>query len=174
MGATTTNPLNEQAMADAALAISEYVAELEKRIEMARRFTAEEAIAVSFLREFSHLEANALPADEHGYQPYVTQRFRVHLALDPGTVNALMINFDATALAEVTEPLRWLAARLGKYEIEDYAALGRRAYVFANDGRAVRFQVFFNGDKSACKFVQVGEKTEPVYKLMCGESEATA
>ena len=169
---THMNPLTEQAIANAGLAIANYVAELENRIEKARSFAGEEALAVTFLQEFSHMENVPPPADEYGNVPYVSARFSVHLSLDPGTVNALMINLEADRLSDVSEPLKWLAKRLGKYEIDDYPELGRRSYIFANDGRRVRFQVFFNGDQSVCKFVQVGEKTEPVYKLMCGDEPA--
>lgn len=167
----TSIPVTTQinaSIAYASNAISNHLRDLEERIQRAKGFEAEQALAIEFLSAHAHLQPEPTRDGE-----YVPEVFRVHLSLDPGTVNALMINYDATQLSDVTEPLRWLAQRLGKYEIEDYPELGRRSYIFANDGRALRFQVFFNSDKSVCRFVQTGVKEEPVFKLMCEGAEVT-
>lgn len=141
--------------------IGDYVQELNARIEKARAFAPEVALARDFIGVFGALCGPAPDIE------WYLSKLRVSLSLDPGTVNALMLNFDATELAQVTEPLRWLATRLGKYTIEDYPELGRRAYVFGNGDRPVRFQVFFNSNTSVCKFVQIGVEEKPVYKLTC-------
>lgn len=151
------------ALADADAAISKYCEELRARIAKAEAYAPEIAIAADFVRAFPALA---------GTSPDEWQRpLRIGLTLDPNTVNALMVNLDAVRLLDVTEPLKWLAQRFGAYTIDDYPELGRRAYVFENNGRPVRFQVFFNGDAAQCKFVKIGVKEEPVYKLMCGEAE---
>lgn len=151
------------AIADADAAIGKYSEELRERIAKAEAYAPEIAIAAEFVRAFPALAGEA--ADE--YQ----RPLRIGLTLDPNTVNALMVNLDVVRLVDVTEPLKWLAQRFGAYAIDDYPELGRRAYIFENSGRPVRFQVFFNGEAAQCKFVKVGVKEEPVYKLMCGEAE---
>lgn len=157
------NANTQRAIDVASTAVTRYVEELEKRIEKARAFDAEQSLVAEFLAAFE-----PEPKDEFDVYP----KFRVGLTLDPSTVNALMINYDARALADVVDPLRWLSQRLGKYEIDDYPELNRRAYVFRNHGRPVRLQVFFGvGDESVCKFMQIGVKEEPVYKLMCDGAE---
>lgn len=141
-------------------AIAGYVAELERRIGLARAYAPEQDLAVEFMAAHAHLDPE--PSEWNS-------RLRVHLSLDPSSVNALMINFDAKTLAEVTEPLRWLSQRLGAYTIDDFPELGRRAYIFTSEGRSLRFQVFFNSNSSVCRFVEVGKEEKPIFKLMCGE-----
>lgn len=148
---------------DAESAISKYVEELQARIVKAEAYTEDVAIAADFVRAFPALAGDS---DWEWDRP-----LRIALSLDPNSVNALMINFDALRLTDLTEPLRWLAQRLGAYTIDDYPELQRRAYVFANDGRPVRFQVFLHKDGALCKFVKTGVKEEPVYTLMCDEAE---
>lgn len=151
---------------EAETAIDSYLAELALRIEKAKSYAPETAIACEFIRAFP-----ALAGDSNWEWD---RPLHVHLALDPNTVNAFMLNLDALKLTDVSQPLRWLAQRFGAYTIDDYPELGRRAYVFENNGRPVRFQVFFNNNEAVCKFVKVGVKEEPVYKLMCGETEVIA
>lgn len=166
MTTTAINPKSQKSIDDAGLVIESYVKELEARIARARTFAPEQALVVEFLRAFAHVEsAPDYEGDVYG------MKLRAGFTLDPSTVNALIVNFDADSLPEVVEPLKWFAARLGKYEIDDYQELGRRSYVFANGGRPVRFQVFFNSAKSVCKFVEVGKEEKPIYKLMCDGAE---
>jgi len=132
--------------------LNRYIQTLEQRIATVRTYAPEQDIAVDFVRAFSDAD------------------IRVRISLDTGTVCALMINMDVEKLTDVTAPLRWLAERLGKYTIDDYAELQRRAYIFhtGDPQRTVRFQVFFTAPgATACRFVQVGTKEEPVYQLMC-------
>lgn len=156
-----------QALKSAEECIGIYIAELEKRIAEARGYAPEQAIAKAFIEQFPE----TMPDDPTEYS---SSRTRIGFSLDSGSVRALMINWDALTLAEIKAPLAWLAQRLGKYDIDDYPELGRRAYVFSK-GR-LRFQTFFNAspDAQVCKFVQVGVKEEPVYKLMCGDAEHEA
>ena len=65
-----------------------------------------------------------------------------------------------------------MSAKLGKFTITDYPEMGRRTYDF---GR-LKFCVFFNtyNAGTVCKFVEVGKEEKPIYKLMCGDEEATS
>ena len=149
--------MSVEAIKQATTAVDRYVEELTKRIEEAKTYAAEQEVVLEFIQAFP---------DTEGLRAW--EGTRTSFTLDAGTVKALMINRDYTALTEVTEHLRFLAQRLGKYTIDDYPELGRRAYVF-NKGR-FRFQCFFNNsDANVCRFVQVGVEEKPVYKLMCGE-----
>ena len=148
--------------------IEKYVKELEDRIKEANGYSVERMVAFDFITAFP--EAMAPPPVE--YPPYNPPRTSVGLTLDNGTVHALMINYHAVSLMELVEPVKWLANRLGKFTIEDYPELNRRGYVFS--GGRLRFQVFFDrGDKTVCKFIQVGVKEEPVYKLQCEGENAS-
>lgn len=143
-------------------AIREYIDEMDKRITDARTYEVEQAIALGFVEAFPEPEEGSSYPD-----------VRTSFTLDSGTVRALMVNRDYTSLKDVTEHLKWLAARLGRYVIEDFPELGRRSYIF-NSGR-FRLQCFFhNTEANVCKFVQVGVEEKPIYKLMCGEQEVIA
>lgn len=145
----------QQELADTA--IDRQVADQEKLIAQARSFAPEIEVAKAFVAAF--------PPTEPGY----IQQMRTSVGVGSGSLNGVLIMWDARRLQDVTPRLSWLAQKLGKYLIEDYPELGRRTYDF---GR-LKFCVFFNtyDAKTVCKFVEVGKEEKPIYKLMCGEQE---
>ena len=136
-------------------AIARDIADFEKLIVEARGFAPEAEIAEAFCRAF--------PPSEPGYMA----QLRSSLGVGPGVLQGFLVMFDARRLSDATARVAWLAQRLGKFKIDDCPKLGRRTYDF---GR-FKFCVFFNSydDKTVCKFVEVGKKEEPIYKLMCGD-----
>ena len=144
-------------IADAEQAIADEVKRLEALISEAKGYEAETAIAAEFARAF--------PPSESGYMG----RMRTTIGVGPGALNGLLVMWDARRLSDVTPRVAWLAQRLGKFKIEDYAEMGRRTYDF---GR-FKFCVFFNSfdEKTVCKFVEVGKEEKPVYKLMCEDAK---
>jgi hypothetical protein len=130
---------------------------LSELIAEAHGYASEAAIADAFVAEFP-------PADPAEY----LGRVRVTIGVGSHCLNGVLLMWDAKRLSDVTPRLAWLAQRLGKFKIEDFPEIGRRTYDF---GR-VKFSVFFNSynDSAVCKFVEVGKKEEPIYKLMCEES----
>ena len=138
--------------------LDSYVESLQKRIDLTRSYIEEQKIAQEFVKQF--------PEDQPE-DAYSSPRTKASICFDSGTVNGFMLNYDASSLNEIVEPLRWLSRRLGAFTINEYPEIGRRSYIFSK-GR-FHFQVFFNsGDvKNVCRYVQVGVKEQPVFKLMC-------
>lgn len=135
--------------------IAKKVAEIEKDIETARGYSQEAEI-------FDDLSA-AFQAEE----------FRGSIGIGPHVLNGFLIMWDVHRLSDVAPVLAWLRKRLDKsYKVEDYPELGRRTYDF---GR-LKLSAFFSAfdEKTVCKFVQVGVKEQPVYKLMCDGNEVDA
>jgi hypothetical protein len=84
------------------------------------------------------------------------------------SLNGVLIYVDIKSPREVTALLRDVRAAFGKMKkVEDYAELRRRTYDFGK----VKVMTFLESeDSSACRFVKVGEKTEPIYQLLCPDS----
>lgn len=154
-----TTYANEQ-HANIGSAIDREVALLNDQIAQARGYAAEAAIAAEFSRAF--------PPQEAGY----SHQMRATVGVGAHALNGVLVMWDARKLSDVTPRVKWLAEKLGKFEIEDYAELGRRTYNF---GR-FKFCVFFNtfNPGTVCKFVEVGKEEKPVFKLMCGEDAEAA
>ena len=112
----------------AATAIEREVAVLEGLIATTRGYAPEIEIARAFVAAF--------PPTEPGY----IGRVRTSIGVGAHSLNGVLIVWDARRLQDVTPRVAWLAQRLGKFKIEDYAEIGRRTYDF---GR-VKFSVFFN------------------------------
>ena len=147
----------EEQVMRARTAIAHNIADFEKLIAEARAYEPEAALA----EEFCH----AFPPTEPDY----FNTMRSSLGLGRGVLQGFLVMWDARRLSDVTTRVAWLAQRLGKFKIEDYPEMGRRTY----DWGRFKFSVFFNSydNKTVCKFVEVGKKEEPIYKLMCGDQE---
>lgn len=103
---------------------------------------------------------------------FPNEAFRPSIGIGPHCLDGFLIMWDVHKLGAVAPVLSWLRNRIDKpYRIEDYAELGRRTYDF---GR-IKLAAFFNtfDDKTVCKFVQVGVREQPVYKLMCEGTEVS-
>jgi hypothetical protein len=137
-----------------------YEAELQKKIDLVRTYSAEQEVALQFVEQFPE----DLAKDE-----WSSPRTQACISFDSGTVHGFMLNFNASTLDELVEPLKWLTQRLGAYTISDYPEIQRRSYTFLK-GR-FHFQVFFgdasSADHKVCKFVKVGVEEKPVYEMRC-------
>lgn len=155
--AQTANGVSQEASGPTAEAIEVEAKRLSELIDQARGYLTEAAIVDEFIAAFP-------PPDPDEY----LGRTRVQIGVGSHCLKGVLLMWDAKRLSDVTPRLTWLANRLGKFTIEDFAEIGRRTYDF---GR-VKFSVFFNSysDASVCKFVEVGKKEEPIYKLMCEET----
>lgn len=74
-------------------------------------------------------------------------------------------------VAQVAPILGWFAQR-GSRQVDkasDYAEMQRRTW---NLGK-IQLMGFFSQEENACKYVKVGERMEPIYKLMCPDSMDT-
>jgi hypothetical protein len=155
-----------EALRQATACLDEYEQELRKRIERLKDFKALQQIVVELLQRF--------PEPMAGDEFYNSPEVRTSFNLDAGTHQALMVNRDCKSIQEVIEPLRFLRKRLGKYEVTDDPDFKRRIYKFNVDGCALVFQAFFwASEDQLCKYVQIGVKEEPVFKLRCAGQEVT-
>ena len=88
--------------------------------------------------------------------------------LDPAGDLALSLH-GVPGVAALTPFRRTLRAiGLPAPRTTDLPGLGCRNYTYPN---ALNLYVYFGGDKPACQYVKVGEKTEPVYELRCEGGE---
>lgn len=132
--------------------IQKEVDHLQSDIETAKTFETEAAV-------FDALSAQ-----------FPNEQFRGSIGIGPHVLNGFLVMWDVHRLSDVAPVLAWLRTRVEKaFKVADYPELGRRTYDF---GR-IKLSAFFNtyDEKTVCKFVQVGVKEEPVYKLMCEGNE---
>ena len=132
-------------------AIAREVERLQEYIATTQSYAPEAEIADALIAEFPQHE------------------LRCSIGVGPHVLNGFLIMVDLKQLDEAKALVAALAKQLGKFDISDYPELGRRTYGWPR----LKLSCFFNAwdEKTVCKFVQVGVKEEPVYKLMCGEEE---
>lgn len=84
-----------------------------------------------------------------------------------GSIQGALLHVDVLDMRDVLPILRDFRKR--GYKIDghgDYPELKRRTYQLGD----IAVLCFLRDDsKSRCQWVKVGEKSEPVYKLMCGD-----
>ena len=160
-------PNQLEALRKAAGCLDDYRRELEARLAGLNYWTGVQQVAVELINKF--------PEDYAPSEGFHSPEVSVQFTLDSGTHQALIISKDCREISEIAEPLRFLRERLGPYTISEDPDLNRRIYTFNRDGKKVIFQCFFwNHKDQLCRYVQVGTKEVPVYKLKCGEEEVAA
>ncbi len=100
------------------------------------------------------------------FKPQV-HNIRTSIGYRFGSVEGALLKVDVMDMRDVLPILRDLRKRGYKIEKhEDYPEMKRRTYRLGD----IAVLCFLMGDtKARCQWVKVGEKSEPVYKLMCDD-----
>lgn len=97
---------------------------------------------------------------------------RASISLGPHAMHGVLLFVDVEDFASLLPIRRALrAAGLPAPTVSDYAEMRRRTWVYG----PVLLSAFLPfGEGANCQYVQVGEKTEPVYELRCNGAPVDA
>ena len=126
--------------------IEEEIEKLEKLIEKAKSWEKDANFAEGMKEKFECVST-------------------VNVGVQSGQVHGVLVYCYPEKMGDVTEVLKHLskAGYRIKGKPSDYEEMGRRVW----DLGVVQVMAFFSSGKSKCTFKKVGEKTEPVYELVC-------
>jgi len=153
----------QEALLQAQNCLQDYKKELAKRLLQVEEFEFYRAVAEEYILAFP--EAMADPNSV-----WNSAETRTIFTLDSSCFHAVILTRDMKTIKELTEPLRWLRERLGKYTVDDDKDMKRRVYKFA-DGKFVFQAWFWDTSAESCKYVKVGTKEVDVFELRCGDQQ---
>lgn len=139
--------------------IKSAVDELNSKIERVKSFTRHVIVAMQFV------------ADPPLAEFCAAHKVYVGLCYEFFSVQGVTVHVDnLERVAHIVPALRWFAQHDYKLQgkPQDYPEIRRRSW----DLGPIKILGFFRqGEGPGCRYIEVGQVTKPIYKLMCDDAE---